>query len=433
MRWFRLLGLGIVLLLGLLSLTESGCLRRSEQNEPLHLEVWTIALKPKFTVFMQNLFCEFEKNNPNVKVDWVDLPQQNIVQKLMASIAGGVPPDLVNLTTANVLFLAQEMSLAPVSQYLSESEIQEYYPNLWRSSEFLGQVYAVPWYVSVRVLIYNRVLLQEAHLPVDCPPRSREEVARWAAEVKKYCPAKWGCFPVVRLIDDWRMLGLPVYDRRSGSALFEQPTYVASLDWYAELYRQNLLPKEFFIEGYQGALERYKQGNLALLEAGPQLLAQIKADAPQVYAHTDIAPLPWSHEGVVPAALMNFAVPQSSKNKAMAVKLALFLTNWQNQLKFALEVPLLTSSRRSAKSSLFRKSRGDALLDKAIQVSLQQLPKSDDFSLSLPRSRDLERIISRAAEAAIYGEKGSAQALDEAAKQWNQIVEASGYGERKHE
>ncbi|MGM9999343.1 MAG: extracellular solute-binding protein [Candidatus Bruticola sp.] len=433
MRWSWSFGVGLVILCLIVGLMGSGYLRPSCQRQTRRLEVWTIALKPKFTPLMQSLFDEFERNNPESKIDWIDLPQQNIMQKLMASIAGGVPPDLVNLTAANVLFLAQQMSLAPVSQYISDSEIQEYYPKLWRSSEFNGQVYAVPWYVSVRVLIYNRSLLQEAHLSADCPPRSRKEAAALAAKVKKHCPSKWGCFPVVRLTDDWQILGLPVYDHKSGRALFNQPAYAASLDWYVELYRQNLLPKEFFIEGYQGALERYKQGNLALLEAGPQLLTQIKADAPQVYAHTDIAPLPWSNDGIVPAALMNFAVPQSSKNKATAIKLALFLTNWQNQLKFAQEVPLLTSSRRSVQEPFFQQSRGDALLDKAMQVSLQQLPKADDFSLSLPHARDLERIINRAAEAAIYGEKGSEQALNEAAVQWNQIIEASGYGERKNE
>ena len=131
-----------------------------------HLEVWTIALKPKFTVYMEGLFREFEKANPSVKINWIDLPQQNIMQKLMASIAGGVPPDVVNLTTGNALFLAQNMSLAPISQYVNAQEAEQYYPGLWNSASLNGQIYAVPWYVSARVLIFNRQLLQESGWPM---------------------------------------------------------------------------------------------------------------------------------------------------------------------------------------------------------------------------------------------------------------------------
>lgn len=424
---------GLALSLAIWLLSQCGCQNQVTAPSELrrqHLEVWTIALKPKFTTYMEGLFHEFEEANPQVKIDWIDLPQQNIMQKLMASIAGGVPPDVVNLTTGNALFLAQNMSLAPISQYVSEQEAKEYYPNLWHAASIEEQVYAVPWYVSARVLIYNRQLLRQAGWPNDKAPRSRYEVAKLAADVKKKVPQSWGYFPVVRIMDDWRLANLPIYDKSTGCALFAEKPYVDTLDWYVQLYKQQLLPKEFLMDGYQGALERYKQGNLALLEAGPQLLLQIKADAPQIYAQTDIAPLPWSKEGKVPAALMNLAVPQSSKNKKQAVKLALFLTNWQNQLKFAQEVPLLTSTWRSTQDKFFSQKSGDPLQDKAVQVSLQQLPKADDFSLSLPHARDLERLLNKAVESAIYGDKSSQEALSEAAIAWNKIVESSGYGEK---
>lgn len=395
-----------------------------------HLEVWTIALKPKFTTYMEGLLREFEEANPQVKIDWIDLPQQNIMQKLMASIAGGVPPDLVNLTTGNALFLAQNMSLAPISQYVNDEEAEQYYPGLWRSASLNGQIYAVPWYVSARVLIFNRQLLQEAGWPRQRAPRSRAEVAELAAAVKEHKPQSWGYYPVVRIIDDWRLANLPIYDHLTGRALFREKAYSQVLEWYVQLYKRHLVPKEFLLDGYQGALERYKQGNLALLEAGPQLLLQIKADAPQVYAQTDIAPLPWSKEGKVPAALMNLAVPQSSPHKELAVKLALFITNWQNQLKFAQEVPLLTSTWRSTQDPFFTRGNGDPLQDKAVHVSLKQLAKANDFSLSLPRARDLERLLNKAVESAIYGDKSSSEALSEAAQAWDKIIEASGYGDK---
>ena len=379
-----------------------------------HLELWTIALKPKFTAYMEDLLLQFEGGHPGVKVDWIDLPQQNIMQKLMASIAGGVPPDLVNLTTSNALFLAQSGSLVDVSQYITTEQAGEYYPNLWRAAAWQGQVYAVPWYVSTRVLIYNKELLNKAGWPVDKPPRNREEAAALAAQVKRNVPGSWGFYPVVRLLDDWGMENMPVYDNSSKKFLFTQSNYVEKLEWYVRLYQQGLLPPEFLMDGYRGALERYKQGSLALLEAGPQVLLQIKADAPHVYAQTWAAPLSWSPEGRVPAALMNLAVPRSSRHRALACELALFITSWSNQLAFAKEVPLLPSTWRSTRDPFFTQRHGDPLQCEALNISLRQLPKANDYSLSLPGARQLERTLNLAVEAAVYGQKSSAEALTDA-------------------
>lgn len=401
------------------SLTENG---GSAVSAEVRLEVWTISLKPKFTAFMEGLFAEFERRHPGVHIDWIDLPQQNIMQKLAASIAGGVSPDLVNLNTANSIFLAQNHAAAPVSDYLTAEEAAEYFPGLWQAAAWRGKVFALPWYVSSRVLIYNRRLLSKAGWNSN-PPANRAEVRKLAEDVKKKIPGAWGFFPVVRLMEDWRMDGLKLYDPADGKALFTAPPFAERLAWYADLYSAGLLPEEFMMEGYQGALERYKQGNLALLEAGPQMLGQIKADAPDVYANTDVAALPWSSQGLVPAAVMNFTVPQASRRKALAVRLALFLSDWENQLKLCKEVPLLPSTVRTAKDRFFTDGSRDLLQAKASRISLQQLNKACDFALSLPHARDLERTVNNAAESAVYGDKSPSEALQKAAEQWNAIVD----------
>ena len=60
--------------------------------------------------------------------------------------------------------------------------------------------------------------------------------------------------------------------------------------------------------------------------------------------------------------------------------------------------------------------------DKAIRISLQQLPYARDFSLKLSHSKELERLINRGAEKAIYGEVEPLPALQSTALEWNEIV-----------
>lgn len=415
--FFILAGLFLILCAGI------GCAGRAggeAEEGKTALEVWTIALKPKFTGYMEGLFAEYERTHKNIKIVWTDLPQQNIMTKLMASVAGDVPPDLVNLTTANAVYLASLNSLAPLSGLGGQRHAGDYYPNIWKAASYKGEVYAVPWYVSTRVLIFNRELLREAGF--SAAPRSRAEVFGLARAVRSKNKAHWGFFPVVRLLDDFGMLNIPVYDPETKKAAFVNSEAVGLLKWYAELYSEGLIPKEVLSEGYPGALERYKQGTLALLEAGPQVLLQIKSDAPGVYAHTGVAPLPWSAEGIVPAAVMNFVIPQSGRHKEEAAELAFFLTSWRNQLAFDKEVPLLPSTPETVKDDYFAGGRGERLLDEAMSISLKQLDKARDFSLGLSRSRELERCLKEAAEEIIYGRSSAEDGLKSAAESWDGIT-----------
>src|SRR2546422_7880228 len=61
------------------------------------LEFWTISLQPFFTDYVNGLIAGYQRGNPGVRIKWVDVQFQAVEQKLLAAIAGGVPPDVVNL------------------------------------------------------------------------------------------------------------------------------------------------------------------------------------------------------------------------------------------------------------------------------------------------------------------------------------------------
>jgi len=243
--------------LGLLALLVWGlaCVGPARQAEPLRLEFWTIQLRPRFDDYMRRVIAGFEAGNPGVRVDWVDLPQKSILQKLMASIAGGVPPDLVNLNTGTALLLAQNDALVDLGGALPASTRELYFENLLEASRQGEGLYALPWYLSTRVLMYNKDLLAQAGLDPDRPPRTWEEVAEVARSVRTRTSA-YGYIPVVRIVDDWRMWGVPICDPVTGRALFNTPAGAARLEWYARLYEEGVIPRESLTEGFQGALDR---------------------------------------------------------------------------------------------------------------------------------------------------------------------------------
>ncbi|MBQ7567585.1 sugar ABC transporter substrate-binding protein, partial [bacterium] len=363
----------------------------------------------------------YEDSHPGLKVRWLDLPQAAMLPKLMASIAGGVPPDVVNLTTGTALTLARSGALTDIGSCVTAEQSAVYWPKLWQAASYRQGIYAVPWYLSTRVLIYNRSLFRQAGI-ADAAPRTWDDVA-WAARIVRQRTPAYGYEPVIRLIDDWRMAGVRIYDPASGRAAFNTELARRRLEWYASLRRDGLIPEDTLIEGYQGAVDRYKQGTLAMLEAGPQLLLSIEADAPQVYAQTDVGYLPTGASGELPAALMNLVVPCSSPRRAEALELALFITSKDKQLELVREVPLLPSAIVSERE-LFGGRQLPGLQNKALRCSFAQLPKANDFSLGLPDAPQLEKALKEAVEMTFYGQGSAEEALKMAEGYWNSIIEA---------
>ena len=409
------------LIILLLLLVVAGCGKTQSDPDKIELSFWTISLSPSHDDYINGLIAEYERQNPHVKLNWVDLPQQASSQKLMAGIAAGAPPDLVNTSTEFALILAQYGAIAEISDHLSQDEIERYFPNLWSSTEYDGKVYAFPWYVTTKVTMYNKDLLTKAGLDPSKPPETLEELDRQARLVSERTDAV-GLMPDIRIWNDWAMEGAPAVDREKLEPLFTDPDSVAVLERYRQLYKDQVMPPETLTEGYRGALDRYKAGSLAFLEAGPQFLLRIKADAPSVYEVTGLAPMPRTKTNTLPAATMDFVVPRASKHKEEAIKLGLFLTSPEAQLEFCKLVPILPSTVKSAEDPFFQSGGEDPLQAEAVRISLSQLPRARDFNLGLPRQKDLMRSLQNAVEQAVRGEKPTAEALSEAAREWEKTL-----------
>lgn len=405
----------------LVSFVVAGMLPGCDRRPPATLTFWTISLSPTYDDYIEGLIEEFEGQNPGVTVEWVDLPQQAARQKLMAGIAAGDPPDVVNMDTEFSLVLAEHGALSDVSKYVSDEQRERYFPNIWAATKTPEGVFAVPWYVTTKVIMYNQAILSQAGLDPDRPPRTWDELDHCSSEVVKHTKAV-GMMPSIRIINEWSMAGAPIVDREELRASFTEPASVEVLERYRRLYQSGVMPPETLTEGYRGALDRYKAGSLAFLETGPQFLLRIKADAPNVYQQTGIAPLPRTQTDTLPAATMNFSIPRSVENKELAVKLALFLTSPQAQLEFCKQAPILPSTVETTKDSYFQEEGEDPLLSEAVRISLSQLPRARDFSLGLPRQKDLVRALNSAVEKAIRGEMSSQEALSWAAQEWERTL-----------
>ena len=123
----------------------------------LRISVWNYAQTPEFKA----LFDAFEKANPNITIQPVDILAANYEDKVTTILAGGDTTDIItvkNLTDYSGY--AQKKQFVDVSA-LAKSLPSEKIPAL-SNYKFDGATYAIPYRQDFNVLYYNKTMFKDA-------------------------------------------------------------------------------------------------------------------------------------------------------------------------------------------------------------------------------------------------------------------------------
>lgn len=384
------------------------------------LEFWTISLQPFFTTYIRGLITQYEREHPGTSIRWIDVPPQAIDQKLLAAVAGGQAPDLVNLNTEGTLRMAQARALTDMDSAVPADVRARYFPNIWSSTRYLGRAYGIPWYVVPNVLAYNQSLFRRAGLDPAHPPASEDAFVQAAATIKQ----RTGIYGFMPNVDGIRFLrvfqedGLPILSPDRRHAVFNSADHVRVLERYVALFKRDLFPADTLQRGYLGATERYAAGQLAMLTTGPQFLLRVRSDSPEVYRDTAVAPYPLGRGRVLDLPTMDLVVPLASRHRAEAVQFGLFVTNDQNQLAFSHLVVIFPSTVAAARDPYFT-SGGATPEARARAIAARELGTARDLTVVVPHSDELFRTFREAVENAFFGRMTPQQALNWAVKEWD--------------
>jgi len=312
---------------------------------------WTLQMSD-FAPYMNEVISNFEKENPQIKIKWVDVPFSEGEKRTLASVLSDNPPDLVNLNPDFSSTLANKGALWEID----EENTKQFNQEIINSTKTNGKIYSIPWYATSAVTIYNKKLLSSV-------PKTYEQMADLAPAIR----SKNAYITLPNITENDTMLKiLNKYPQR-------QKQYVFTL--FKELYSKDLIPKETVTMTLQEALEKYMSGNIALISAGANFLNMIKENAPQIYNQTDVAPQLTGSIGQNDFSLMNFVIPLRAKHKEDALKFALFLTNEENQLKLAKQTNILAVNKKALNNEFYTKYDENDLMSKARVISAKQLNK----------------------------------------------------------
>ncbi len=396
---------------------------KQASSETAAIEFWTMQLQPQFTDYFQSLIANFESQNPGVKINWVDVPWTAMENKILTAVSAKTPPDVVNLNPDFASQLAGRNAWLDLDTKVANEARSSYLPNIWKASTLNDKSFGIPWYLTTRLTIYNTDLLKQSG--VDKPPTTYAELAK-AAKTIKDKTGKYAFFVTfvpqdsAEVLESFVQMGVNLVDS-DGKAAFNSPQGKAAFKYWVDLYQQGLLPKEVLTEGHSHAINLYQGGETAFLASGPEFLKTIAKNAPSIAKASAIAPQITGETGKKNVAVMNLVIPRNSKNPDMALKFALFVTNDENQLAFAKQANVLPSTTKALSDSYFQDAPANATtLDEGRIISANQLKQAEVLSPSLQDFNVLQKAIYENLQAAMLGQKTVDQAVEDAAKAWDQ-------------
>ena len=417
------------LLLGTAAMGLAACGPRTPQIRAL--ELWTLQLAPKFNPYFADVLGAWGGLHPDSPVRWTDLPWGSVERKLLAAVFARTAPDVVNLNPPFAANLASKGGLADLAPLLPAAAAGRYLPSVWQACRDpdAGQI-AVPWYLTVRLSLVNRSLLDQAGIAA--PPSRWEQVPAFARRIRERT-GRYGLFLTTvpddsaELLESLVQMGVTLLDSQRRAA-FDSPAGRRAFRFWSDLYREGLLPREVVSQGQRRAIELFQSGDLALAATGAEFLRSIQTNAPGVAAVTEPHPPVTGADGTANVALMTLAVPSQSQRIQEAVDLALFLTNADQQVRFAAEARVLPSSLealarvREALEQEEPATTAERQIRQARLLSASTLDRARVLVPALPGIKRLQKILYTQMQRAMLAQISPEQAVTAAESEWNRYA-----------
>lgn len=174
-----------LLLIPLLSL--SGCQREGGDVEVLRLANWGGAGDDgEFDRLVRQIYRDFERENPGVKIRVEGIPGGEYVSKMVLSYIAGTEPDIITLdASSSAIFINNDLltDLKPFIEKDNEFKLDDYFENVVDIGRRGEKIYHIPNDFTPMVLYYNKRLFDRAGVPYPKPGWTFEEFRETARKL----------------------------------------------------------------------------------------------------------------------------------------------------------------------------------------------------------------------------------------------------------
>ena len=387
---------------------------KKESNKK-KLVFWSIQLKPVYEKQIKDVIKTFEANNPEYSVVWVDIPIQEAQKRTLASVLSSTPPDLINLNPDFSVMLAQKNALYT----FNEDAYSEFHPGLVERLKYKDKVYALPFYVTSPVTVYNKEIYQKC-IGGDFI-KTYDELYKISEKIKK-CSNSTSFVSSINENDVFAKI-LNKYDVKNFSDDNEIKNAKNVYSMFNQMYKKNFIPKDILAINHREAVEKYMADKTVVMVAGSNFIKMIKQNAPAVYSKSEIASQLTGKNGKYDISLMNLVIPKKSANIEAAINFAMLLTNKENQLELSRVTNVLPANKYALQDERFKKCSED-LIEKSRCISVLQLNNLNNVSFGDLNKNTINENINKTLEEILLTSDNSTDYIDKKVNELSNQIKA---------
>ena len=284
------------------------------------------------------IVAEFEKENPGIKVEFVDMGWDEYFKRLPIMLSSGTTPDVMLNQQGGIYQYGAEDQFLALDRFIDEDLRKQLAPGLLEANTVNGRVVGIASSVGAYVLWYRADLFQKAGLTR--PPETWQELLTYAETIK----AKTGvpglglhAKPGVDLADTYAYfyhtgVGRPLWDAKLNQIDLRAPGATEALRFMKRLVDS---------PGVQPHVDQYdrpalrsllRDGKIGMMFDGPWILNVIKEQLAGPSPVIRAAQVPGGPGGRHSITVVDaWVIPAHTKHPAEAWKLLRYLVRPANQ------------------------------------------------------------------------------------------------------
>ncbi len=416
------------LILGICLLVLGGCQvpGYSEPSGVTRVTLWHGVNPPSNRDVLQELVEQFNARHSDICVEALYVGQQGEqTPKILASIVGDAPPDLLWYNPTIAARLVELDAIRPLDDFLADSPIkQEIDPNLFDSMQFQGHIWSVPFGTNNAGIYYRPSLLAAAGITQ--LPQTWEELRQVARKltqdtdgdgrVDQYgilLPLGKGDWTVFMWLPFLWSGGGELVDTQSATGVdLVNEGAIAALQFWRDLIEDGSALLSAPERGYE--LDRFLQKKVAMQFSGPWTLGQLEATG----VDFGVMPMPSAVEQATIIGGENlFVFKTTPPREKAALTFAEFVEGEEFQTQWAMGTGYLPVNLKARQSEAYR-----AFIERqpAVKVFLEQVQYGHIRPILLGYRRISENL-GRAIEAVLLGKSSPQAALENAQRRLNLI------------
>lgn len=160
-----------------------GCMRLQRPQETVRLSYLDVSGMRSKESFQQIIDQLRDRFNTGIELDFVEVPYENMQQKLLTQVGSGDAPDIAAIDQIWLGSIIDSGNLMPLTDITDVVDFDDYLEPFRRPVVHEGDVYAVPITTDVRGMYWNKQQFEAAGLDPDRPPRTWSDLYETAEQL----------------------------------------------------------------------------------------------------------------------------------------------------------------------------------------------------------------------------------------------------------